>query len=151
MSPTSYQAAPPRINRTDVSRRPAWWQADRARVRSSRETPSPERVAPPPVGWLYCAALGPGRTASSTDGAMSVGGNVRTRHGIIPAVLALALAGHVTDARAAAEVHRLNVVLSAVPTQVKATDFNNVIGDINSTLLEPIGLEPLTTIKLSWM
>jgi hypothetical protein len=73
------------------------------------------------------------------------------RHGILAAVLAIALAGHAADVQGAAEVHRLNVVLSAVPTQVRATDFNNVIGDINRTLLQPIGLEPLTKIKLSWM
>ena len=76
---------------------------------------------------------------------------MRMRHRIILAVLVLALAGRATEVRAAAEVHRLNVVLSAVPTQVRAADFNNVIGDINRTILQPFGLEPLTKIKLSWM
>jgi outer membrane protein with beta-barrel domain len=76
---------------------------------------------------------------------------MRTRHGIIPAVLLLVLVFRAPEVRAAAEVHRLNVVLSAVPTQLRATDFNNVIGDVNRTVLVPRGLAPLSKISLSWM
>lgn len=76
---------------------------------------------------------------------------MRTRYGIVPAVVLLFLAWRAPEAQAAAEVHRLNVVLSAIPTQVRATDFNDVIDEINRTRLDPIGLEHLTKIKLSWM
>ena len=76
---------------------------------------------------------------------------MRSRFGIVPAVLMLAIVCHAPDVRAAAEVHRLNVVLSAVPTQVRASDFNDQIGEINRVFLEPIGLEHLDKIKLSWM
>jgi len=76
---------------------------------------------------------------------------MRTRHGIIPAVLLLVLVWRAPDVRAAAEVHRLNVVISAVPTQLRAADFNNLIGDVNRTVLEPRGLAPLDKITLSWM
>ena len=76
---------------------------------------------------------------------------MRMRHGVVPAVLLLVLAWRVPGAQASAEVHRLNLVISAVPTQVRATDFNGLIDDINRTELAPRGLEPLRKIKLSWL
>ena len=76
---------------------------------------------------------------------------MRTRFGIVPAVIALAILWHAPESQAAAEIHRLSVVVSAVPTQVRANDFNDVIDDINRTVLEPIGLAHLDKIKLSWM
>jgi hypothetical protein len=76
---------------------------------------------------------------------------MRTRHGITPAVLLLLVLGWAPEVRAAAEVHRLYLALSAVPTQVKADDFNEMIEDVNRTRLSPFGLAPLDRIKLSWM
>ena len=76
---------------------------------------------------------------------------MRMRFGIVPAVLLLVLIAPASDVRAAAEVHRLNLVISTVPTQVRAGDFNGVIDDVNRTLLAPYNLEPLPKIKLSWM
>ena len=76
---------------------------------------------------------------------------MRMRHGVVLGFLLLVPAWRVPGAQASAEVHRLNLVLSAVPTQVRATDFNGLIDDINRTELAPRGLEPLAKIKLSWL
>jgi hypothetical protein len=76
---------------------------------------------------------------------------MRNQLGVLLAVLLLALAWRVPAATAAAEVHRFNIVLSAVPTQLRATDFNSVIDYTNQTFLEPSGLEPLERIKFSWL
>ena len=76
---------------------------------------------------------------------------MRTRYGIIPAVVLLVLLLRAHDVRAAAEVHRLNFVVSAVPTQVRADDFNGMIEEINRTRVAPFNLEPLGRINLSWM
>lgn len=73
------------------------------------------------------------------------------RYRIVLAVLVLLLSGRVSQVQAAAEVHRLNVVISGVPTQMRATDFNTMIDDVNRTRVEPFGLEPLSRIKLSWL
>jgi hypothetical protein len=52
---------------------------------------------------------------------------------------------------ASAEVHRLNIVFSTVPTGVGAGDFNDLIGYINRVGLEPSGLKPLDKIHLAWL
>lgn len=76
---------------------------------------------------------------------------MRNRLAVVPAVLLLALAWRVPGAMAAAEVHRFSVVISAVPTQITANDFNGVIADINRNDLEPRGLAPLDEIRFSWL
>jgi hypothetical protein len=76
---------------------------------------------------------------------------MRIRLAVVPAVLLLALAWRVPVATAAAEVHRFNVVLSAVPTQLRAADLNSLIDNTNRTELEPRGLAPLDRIKFSWL
>ena len=71
-----------------------------------------------------------------------------------PAILAALVMGLVlapSAARAAAEVHRLNLALSAVPTQVKAGDFNDVVRNYNNTVLAPLGFDPLDKVSFSWM
>jgi len=76
---------------------------------------------------------------------------MRRRLGIIPAVLLAVLVGPTPVVLASAEVHRLNLVFSTVPTAVRAGDFNNLIAYINNVALEPAGLEPLDKIRLSWL
>lgn len=76
---------------------------------------------------------------------------MRIRPAAVLAVLLLSLAWRVPEVRAAAEVHRLNVVFSAIPTHVRAEDFNGFVEDINNAFLIPSGLEPLEKIKLSWL
>jgi hypothetical protein len=67
------------------------------------------------------------------------------------AALVLGLVLAPSAARAAAEVHRLNLALSAVPTQVKAGDFNDVVTYYNNTVLSPLGFDPLDKVSFSWM
>lgn len=53
------------------------------------------------------------------------------------AALVLALALAPTAARAAAEVHRFNIALSAIPTSINAEDFNDGLDFYNRTVLTP--------------
>lgn len=76
---------------------------------------------------------------------------MRMWFGSIPAVLLCVLIGPAPEVQAAAEVHRLNLAISAVPTQVRANDFNGMIDDINRIRLAPLGLEPLPRINMSWL
>ena len=61
-----------------------------------------------------------------------------------------ALAAGTRPAGAAAEVHRLNLVLSGIPTQITGGDVNDVINFTNQTL-ESLGLIGLDEIKNGWM
>jgi hypothetical protein len=76
---------------------------------------------------------------------------MRIRLAAVLAVLALSSAWRVPAVQAVAETHRLNIVFSGTPTQVRADDFNGFIDDINRLFLTPQGLEPLGKIKLSWL
>jgi hypothetical protein len=67
------------------------------------------------------------------------------------AALVLGLVLAPATVRAAVEVHRLNLALSAVPTQVKAGDFNDVVTFYNNTVLNPVGFEPLEKVSFSWL
>jgi len=71
--------------------------------------------------------------------------------GVLPAAL-LALAVLASEAGAAAEIHRLSLVLSGVPTAISATDFNErVIGNINRVILTPRGFEQVNSIHWGWL
>ncbi len=70
----------------------------------------------------------------------------------LPVVLpALALAGTTGSARAAAEVHKLNLVISAIPTSVAGGDFNDQIDKFNRTVLNTRGDESLDKIGTGWL
>lgn len=74
----------------------------------------------------------------------------RIRHMMLPALLAvLAVAGAAPSARAAAEVHKLSLVINAIPTSVDGGDFNRQIDDIN-TQLRLNGLQTLDHISFGW-
>ncbi len=55
-----------------------------------------------------------------------------------------------TQAQAAAEVHRLNLVLAGIPTQVAGGDFNDAIDYFNKARLTPRGLEELKHPDFTW-
>jgi len=73
------------------------------------------------------------------------------RLGSILAVFLAVLVWRVPAAQASAEVHRLSIVFSTVPTAVHAGDFNDLIDYLNRVALEPNNLEPLDKIGLSWL
>jgi hypothetical protein len=58
-----------------------------------------------------------------------------------------------SSAFAAAEVHRLNLALSGVPTSLSAGDLNDGIEFYNTTVITPapLGYEPLDKIGFSWL
>lgn len=62
---------------------------------------------------------------------------------VIPAV---PRAGH-----AAAEVHKMSLVISAIPTAVDGGDYNHFIDNINRTQLLPRGLESMDPISFAWL
>lgn len=69
------------------------------------------------------------------------------------AALALGLLLAPSAARAAAEVHRLSVALSATPTSVNAGDLNDGIDFYNRVVVTPPprGFDPLDKIGFSWL
>jgi hypothetical protein len=68
------------------------------------------------------------------------------------AVLALLCAtGLTVEAHAAATVKKFSLVLSAIPTSIKAGGYNDLINNINETALEPRGLQGLDTIDFGWL
>ncbi len=67
--------------------------------------------------------------------------------GLALACLAVLPAGR---ARAAAEVHRLNLMISGIPTSIDGSDFNDAIKLYNRTKLDPIGYENLKTLSFAW-
>lgn len=76
---------------------------------------------------------------------------MRMRLAIFASLLLLGLVARAPLVRAAAEVHRMNIVFSAVPTEVRAGDFNDLISQLNDTQLRPNSLEPLDKISLAWL
>lgn len=62
----------------------------------------------------------------------------------------VAFVGGPRTADAAAEVHRLNLVFSAIPTQITGGDANDLINYANLTL-ESLGLKGLDPIQQAWM
>lgn len=55
------------------------------------------------------------------------------------------------EVHAAAEVHRLNLVISGIPSSVTATDFNQRISNFNRIYLDRAGFEGLKKIHLAWL
>ena len=54
------------------------------------------------------------------------------------------------EARAAAEVHRLSLMLSGIPSQVNGGDFNESIDEYNTTHLDPRGYERIQHLQFAW-
>jgi hypothetical protein len=55
------------------------------------------------------------------------------------------------EAMAAAEVHRLNLVISAMPSQLDGGGINNVIDRYNQYPLEARGFEPIAKLGMAWV
>jgi hypothetical protein len=69
------------------------------------------------------------------------------------AALVLACLLAPTAARAAAEVHRLNLALSGIPTSLAADDFNQTLDYYSRTVLTPSprGFEPLEKVSFTFL
>jgi hypothetical protein len=71
------------------------------------------------------------------------------------ALLALAVAFGVfslsPQAMAAAEVHRLNLVISAMPSQIDGGGMNDLLQRYNQYPLEARGFEPLDKLGMAWL
>src|SRR5215470_16433521 len=152
MSPTSYQAAPPRSNGTHLSG---------ARRGESRE----RGVGRPHVRRARCVAR---RTHADYAGPPRPGPHpsdtarppiparrfvlIRCRPAVLWALLAVcALVVRAPEARAAAEVHKLNLLLSSNPSSLALDDLNSSITSYNNAVLDPHGLEGLDHITFAWI
>jgi hypothetical protein len=76
---------------------------------------------------------------------------MRMRLAVFASILLAGLAAHTPAVFASAEFHRMNIVFSAVPTEVRAGDFNDLIAQLNDTRLRPNNLEPVDKISLAWL
>lgn len=76
----------------------------------------------------------------------------RFRPFVLGALCAVALlAGRALEASAAAEVHKLNLVISANPTSLAGGGFNDRLDDFNELVLIPRGNETLKPIEFGWL
>lgn len=76
---------------------------------------------------------------------------IRFRPGaVLAAALLCAVVLHAGQAWAAAEIHRLNLVISGMPSQVDGDGFNDAIQRYNDTVLGPVGYEPLDKLQFGW-
>lgn len=75
---------------------------------------------------------------------------IRFRPGAVLAAVLCAIVLHAGEARAAAEIHRLNLVISGMPTQVSGDGFNEAIQRYNDVVLAPIQYEPLSKVQFGW-
>jgi len=65
-------------------------------------------------------------------------------------VATCALVAHTAPVWAAAEVHRLSLVLSSNPTQLVARDVNDQLDDYNRIVLETRGLQGIDKLTFAW-
>ena len=70
---------------------------------------------------------------------------------VLGAALACLTALTADQARAAATVHRLSLVLSGMPTSINGKEFNDEIAVFNRTKLDPVGYEHLKALSFGWM
>ena len=77
---------------------------------------------------------------------------IRFRTGVVfTAALLMAVTFTAGKALAAADVHKLSLTLSGMPTSVNTGDFNDAIDLYNRRFLESRGYEGLPKISFSWM
>ncbi len=76
---------------------------------------------------------------------------IRFRPGAaLAAVLLCAFVLHAGQARAAAEIHRLNLVISGMPSSIQGDGFNDAIDRYNQTVLNPILYQPVDKVAFGW-
>src|SRR5438132_5009939 len=147
MSPTSYQTAPPRSEP----------EPSRPGLPLSSRRPWTRRANPDRFGRCVRARL---RLSSATSFRNVMDARtVRERRLVLKGVrraglVALVAIGLVASARqagAAAELHRLNLILSSTPTSLTAKDLNEYLANFNRIHLETRGLEGLDKISFAWL
>jgi len=76
----------------------------------------------------------------------------RLRLGVLLALaVALGASSHAPKAMAAAEVHRLSLVISGMPSQISGAGMNDLLQRYNEYPLESRGLEALEEIGMGWV
>lgn len=76
----------------------------------------------------------------------------RFRPGAFLALAAiLGLGAYAPQARASAEIHKFNFVLSGIPTKIDGGDLNKSIEELNRSKLDPLGREGLDPLRFAWL
>jgi len=65
-------------------------------------------------------------------------------------VFVCVLAGRTRDASAAAEIHKLNFLISGNPSSLAANSYNDYLASYNSNVIDPHGLESLKSMHFGW-
>src|SRR5262245_3754718 len=151
MSPTSYQTAPPRSNDgTLASRPPQVKMTGLARGRTAPATRDCFRRCVGPAVPLSSRALTGRRYRTHPVSYLEEVGLKVLRRAAWLALAGISLVGP-GQAFAAAEIHRLNLVLSSNPTSLRADDLNEFLTDFNTRYLQPKGLEPLEQFSFTFL
>src|SRR5258705_1073153 len=153
MSPTSYQAAPPRINRADLSDRRSGLSSGPAvpSAHGRTATRSPDCVSRPRPSILRGRDRDHVMNRSHASRPPIFRRSVLIRRRLLPWMLiAVAFLGKTPQAQAQAEVHKLNLMFSANPSSFKAEDYKNFLDDYNSRVLLQHDLKPLDNISWGW-
>ena len=75
---------------------------------------------------------------------------IRKRIHVLVALVIALVSGSAGRALAAAEIHKLSLVLSANPTQISGGDFTDNLDWFNQNILEPRGLSGFDRITYGW-
>jgi hypothetical protein len=76
---------------------------------------------------------------------------IRLRLATVVAAAVLCATLVARESRAAAEIHKFNIVFAAIPSQIVGGSFNDDLDFINRTSLNPVGLESLDKINFGWL
>lgn len=76
---------------------------------------------------------------------------IRLRPAAVLVLVALGSLAAVRPVHAAAEVHRLSLMLSGAPSEINGGSFNDVVDFINRTQLRPRGMESIDKVTFGWL
>jgi hypothetical protein len=65
-------------------------------------------------------------------------------------VVVCVVAGRARDASAAAEIHKLNFLISGNPSSLAASQYNDLLNNYNSNVLDPKGYDNLKGMHFGW-
>ena len=112
------------------------------------------RLAPGAAGRIICGTLTGILGLTHRDQLFYVGmfALTRLRLGVLLALaVALGAFSHAPEAMAAAEVHHLNLVISAMPSQLDGTGLNGLLDRYNEYPLAAHGFEGINKIGMGWL
>src|SRR6185369_9282539 len=156
MSPTSYQAAPPRNRETEsrIGARDCQARGSRFRERRVRTRALHGQTFARLRERRYSAPLRTGMSTIIRPSAPTAGGidlkRLTPRARIAPALI-LGLLAFAPRAEAAATVHRFNLEIGGGATQISASNYNAQNEFLNRAFIEPRGLDGFNAATMSFL